>query len=194
MKILVGLGNPGEHYRRTRHNAGFWVVEALAKSLGMSFRTSNRDAHTVRAVIRSGSLEQDVLLAKPQTFMNHSGAAALALMENTGCGPSDLVVIHDELDLPLGRLQFKARGGHGGHRGLESIAAVLQTQEFYRLRVGIGRPPPPLEARAYVLSDFLPEEKPIVSEVVDRAVLALECFVTEGPETAMNRFHQILST
>jgi PTH1 family peptidyl-tRNA hydrolase len=133
--------------------------------------------------------DERVILAKPQTYMNRSGSAVLELLRDAAADPSDLLVVHDELDLDLGRLRLKSKGGHGGHRGVQSIIASLQTHQFYRLRLGIGRPPTHQAADEYVLSVFLPDERSVVQEMIKRSVTALDCFIKEGPEATMNRFH-----
>lgn len=190
LKILVGLGNPGADYASSRHNVGFMVMDAYAKSLTVSFRKSSPRMVTAfgTAQDQNGNDER-VILAKPQTYMNRSGSVILELLREADADPSDLLVIHDDLDLDLGRLRLKSKDGHGGHRGVQSVIASLQTSHFYRLRVGIGRPPAYQAAEDYVLSVFLSEERPIVQEMIKRSVMALECFVQEGPETTMNRFH-----
>lgn len=196
MKVLVGLGNPGVKYRQSRHNAGFMVMDFFAKSKAIAFRKSSQRLSIARALIRSDKrsvanpCDEDLILAKPQSYMNRSGPAILELLRETGAEVSDLVVIHDDLDLDLGRLQFKARGGHGGNRGIQSVVVSLQTQHFYRLRVGIGRPPASRFAETYVLSTFLSQERSIVKEVIERAAQALDCFIKLGPEMAMNRFNR----
>ncbi|MBI3611268.1 MAG: aminoacyl-tRNA hydrolase [Nitrospirae bacterium] len=185
MKILVGLGNPGAEYENSRHNLGFMVMDAFARSLAFSFRKSSP-----RLVTAHGAAgHEKLILAKPLTYMNRSGAAVLELIEKTGAGFSDLLVIHDDLDLGLGRLRIKTKGGHGGHRGVQSIIASLKAQQFYRLRIGIGRPPAHLAADEYVLSAFLPEERSLANEMIQRSVSALDCFIREGPEAAMNRYN-----
>ena len=190
MKILVGLGNPGADYARSRHNVGFMVLDAYAKSLAVSFRKSSPRIHTAHGTVQGRNRNDErVILAKPQAYMNRSGSAVLELLRETGAEPSDLLVVHDELDLDLGRLRLKSKGGHGGHRGVQSIIASLQTHQFYRLRVGIGRPPAHQAADKYVLSVFLPEERSVVQETIKRSVTALDCFIKEGPEATMNRFH-----
>jgi len=190
LKILVGLGNPGADYARSRHNVGFMVLDAYAKSLAVSFRKSSPRIHTAHGTVQDKHRNDErVILAKPQTYMNRSGSAVLELLRETGAEPSDLLVVHDELDLDLGRLRLKSKGGHGGHRGVQSIIASLQTHQFYRLRVGIGRPPAHQAADKYVLSVFLPEERSVVQETIKRSVTALDCFIKEGPEATMNRFH-----
>jgi PTH1 family peptidyl-tRNA hydrolase len=130
-----------------------------------------------------------VVLAKPLIYMNRSGTAVRALMQKLDCGPEQLLVLHDELDLPLGRLKFKERGGDGGHRGVRSIISSLGTDHFLRLRIGIGRPPPGVKAADYVLSPFEEEECTLVEQVLDRVVEALQTFLEEGLQKAMNRYH-----
>jgi PTH1 family peptidyl-tRNA hydrolase len=191
LKILVGLGNPGADFARSRHNVGFMVMEAYAKSLVVSFRKSSPRIHTAHGTVQDRDRNDErVILAKPQTYMNRSGSAVLELLRETGAEPSDLLVVHDELDLDLGRLRLKSKGGHGGHRGVQSIIASLQTHQFYRLRIGIGRPPAHQAADKFVLSVFLPDERSIIQEMIKRSVTALDCFIKEGPEATMNRFHQ----
>ena len=190
MKILVGLGNPGADYARSRHNVGFMVLDAYAKSLAVSFRKSSPRIHTAHGTVQDRNRNDErVILAKPQAYMNRSGSAVLELLRETGAEPSDLLVVHDELDLDLGRLRLKSKGGHGGHRGVQSIIASRQTHQFRRLRVGVGRPPAHQAADKYVLSVFLPEERSVVQETIKRSVTALDCFIKEGPEATMNRFH-----
>jgi len=164
------------------------VMDAYAKSLSVSFRKSSPRLVAAVGTVRDRNDER-LILAKPQTYMNRSGPAVLELLQDAGADPADLIVVHDELDLDLGRLRLKSEGGHGGHRGIQSIIASLQTHQFYRLRVGIGRPPAQQAADEYVLSDFLPDEKSVVQEMIKRSVTALDCFIKEGPETTMNRFH-----
>jgi peptidyl-tRNA hydrolase, PTH1 family len=190
LKILVGLGNPGTDYARSRHNVGFMVLDAYAKSLGISFRKSSPRMLTAFGTVQdSNRNDERVILAKPQTYMNRSGPATLELLRETGAESSDLLVVHDDLDLALGRLRLKSKGGHGGHRGVQSIIASLQTHQFYRLRVGIGRPPVHQAADEYVLSVFHSEERSLVQDMIERSVMALGCFIQEGPEATMNRFH-----
>jgi PTH1 family peptidyl-tRNA hydrolase len=190
LKILVGLGNPGADYARSRHNVGFMVMDAYAKSLAVSFRKSSPRMVTAFGTVQERNRNDErVILAKPQTYMNRSGSAVLELLREAGADPSDLLVVHDELDLDLGRLRLKSKGGHGGHRGVQSIIASLQTHQFYRLRLGIGRPPAHQAADEYVLSVFLPDERSVVQEMIKRSVTALDCFIKEGPEATMNRFH-----
>ncbi len=190
MKVLVGLGNPGDAYRDTRHNAGFMVVDALAKSMSMKFQQSSPLIETARGTIPHTDRDPEkIILGKPLTFMNRSGRAVSGILKDSEASVSELLVIHDDLDLSLGRIQFKKQGGAAGNGGIESIIDVLGTSEFLRLRIGIGRPPNDQPGSDYVLLPFKSVEKPVVSEVIQRGVLSLECFLSEGLETAMNRFN-----
>jgi len=186
----VGLGNPGPKYAGSRHNIGFVAIDALAKSLDISNWTSSHRSVTAIGIIEGRDrCRERLILAKPQTFMNRSGSAVVELLRDHGAQPSDLIVVHDELDLELGRLRLKSKGGHGGHRGVESIIESLQTNHFFRLRIGIGRPAVHQEAVEKVLSVFLPDERSVVQTMIERSVAALECLIKEGPAAMMNRFH-----
>ena len=183
--MVVGLGNPGPRYQNTRHNVGFLVVEAFARACRIGFREKSEVYQ-----MGSGHIDdQDVLVAKPRTFMNQSGSAVKRLLEKTGVDPSHLIVIHDEIDLALGRIQIKAKGGHGGHRGILSIISTLQSGQFYRLRIGVGRPPEGQDPAEYVLHPFRSEDQSLLDAVVQRSVEAIRCFVLEGPQKAMNRYN-----
>ena len=186
MKIIVGLGNPGRRYERTRHNAGFMAVDALAGSLGIDIIQEKYHALLGRARINS----VETIIAKPQTYMNDSGRAVGAILRDTYASVSDLIVIHDELDLPLGTIRVKSGGGHGGHNGLRSIVEYLGSADFIRIRIGIGRPAPGVDSADYVLSPFLQEELRAASEAATRAAEAVSVVVTEGPQGAMNVINQ----
>lgn len=187
MHLIVGLGNPGEHYARTRHNIGFRVVERAAARWSVPLKPAGP------ALRGSGRLGQaEVTLAKTLAWMNESGPAVKALCGELALASDALIVVHDDLDLPLGRLRIKRNGGAGGHNGIHSIIAALETDAFSRLKLGIGRPVPDVDPAEYVLSPFHPEENAIVDQVLDQAVLALECLIAEGVETAMNRFNKEL--
>ncbi|MHB0884388.1 MAG: aminoacyl-tRNA hydrolase [Bacillota bacterium] len=181
MRLLVGLGNPGREYAGTRHNMGFRVIDEVAARNGVPL--SGRRFHSRTGRGRVGG--QDVLLMKPQTFMNASGTAVREALAKTGRGPSDLLVVVDDLDLPVGRLRLKGSGSSAGHRGLTSIAGALGETGFPRLRLGIGRPADRAEVIDWVL------ERPTRAElaVLDRAVTAaadcVEVFFAEGLERAM---------
>jgi PTH1 family peptidyl-tRNA hydrolase len=185
--LIVGLGNPGAAYASHRHNIGFRVVEALARAHGLGFSRDKRaQAHTAEGEID----RQKVLLAKPQTFMNRSGRAVGRLVRGHDIPLERLLVIYDDLDLPLGRLRLRPEGGTGGHKGMASISEVLGSQAFARLRVGIDRPPGNMDPADYVLQPFAREETSVVSAVVARAAEAVECWLREGITTAMDRYNQ----
>ena len=186
MRLVVGLGNPGERYRRTRHNIGFMVVDALAARAAVRRGRSEAEAWVAEVDLA----DVRVLLVKPQTFMNRSGAAVEPLLAKHGDGPADLLVVVDDVALELGTLRIRERGSHGGHNGLRSIVEALGSDDFARVRVGIRRADSPLDLAGYVLADFDPDETVAVPEIVSRAADAVECFLHDGPQTAMNRFNR----
>jgi len=186
MKIIVGLGNPGRKYEHTRHNAGFMAVDQCAKGLQAEISQEKFNAFIGRGRIDS----QEAILAKPQTYMNDSGRAVAAVMRSAYAEVADLVVIHDELDLPFGTVRVKIGGGHGGHNGLRSIIEYVGSSDFVRVRIGIGRPGPGGDAADYVLSPFPAEERPALPDVMTRAAAAIQAIVQEGPARAMNMFNQ----
>ena len=181
---MVGLGNPGERYRRTRHNVGFMVVDALAARVRAEGRLAG-DAWVAPA--RLGGAE--VLLVKPLSFMNASGVPVARVLAERGGAPEDLAVVVDDVALELGRIRVRERGSHGGHNGLRSIAEVLGTEEFVRVRIGVQGSEPPADLAEYVLSDFRRDEVLVVQEAVGLAADAVTCLVEEGPAAAMNRFN-----
>jgi PTH1 family peptidyl-tRNA hydrolase len=183
MKAIVGLGNPGSKYARSRHNVGFMVLDRLAEKQGVRFNQKR-----ARSVMARGMIgENDVLLAKPETYMNLSGQAVQSLLMTFRLKPADLLVVYDDFDLPLGTLRLRERGGPGTHNGMRSIVGVIGT-DFARLRVGIGSAVG-AAARDHVLSDFGPEEWSTFEQSRDGAVEAIEAFVERGIATAMNRFN-----
>jgi PTH1 family peptidyl-tRNA hydrolase len=188
LRVIVGLGNPGEDYARTRHNVGFAVIDALAAETGAGFR---RRGLSLRAHgSRHG--EEDLIFAKPQTFMNLSGQAVAELFSQIGLNPSDLrnfLLIHDDLDLDVGRVRIKARGGAGGHNGVLSIIDALGTDQFARVKIGIGRPPIGMEAADYVLRPVRGDDRVLLHEAMERAGEAVRCWIAEGLAAAMNRFN-----
>jgi PTH1 family peptidyl-tRNA hydrolase len=187
VKLIVGLGNPGIEYAFTPHNMGFLVVDRLADQLGA--KVSNRRCKALTAVGRMG--EHEVLLAKPETFMNLSGMSVRELAAKYDAEPAaDLVVIADELDLPLGTLRLKPRGGSAGHHGLESIMGALGTNEFWRLRVGIAPGHDVRDGARFVLSPWKKSQYRAVDEVLERAAEAVRVLLTEGGAAAMNRFNR----
>jgi len=186
MRLILGLGNPGEEYRDTRHNVGFRVIEELARRFTVP--VDRLECNALAGRLRLG--EDDLLLAKPQTYMNRSGYAARCFAERYGIDPAAMLVVYDEVNLPLGRLRLRRSGSPAGHRGLESVIENLRTVEVPRLRLGValgeGRPEG-ADMVDFVLSPFAPEERETVDEMVRRAADAGESWVKEGVEAAMGR-------
>jgi PTH1 family peptidyl-tRNA hydrolase len=183
VRVVVGLGNPGEEYARSRHNVGFMVLDAFAERHGIRF--NQKRANSV--VARSRLDGNELVLAKPRTYMNLSGKAVQGLLMIHLVKPRNLLVVYDDFDLPLGTLRLRERGGPGTHNGMRSIIQHLGTEDFPRLRVGIGGPPD--RPRDHVLGDFSADEWPLFEQTRDRAVEAIELFIREGAATAMNRFN-----
>ena len=189
MKLIVGLGNPGRSYANNRHNAGFICLNHFARTHGIGFDKKQGKARTGTGEV--GGVK--VVLAKPQTYMNLSGESVSRLVRKFSVDLDDLIVIHDDLDLPPGKIRIRQDGGSGGHKGIDSIVAYLESQDFLRLRVGIGRPavtePGEADIIDYVLSDFTRDEKQAVSEVVPTVSEAILCLLTEGLTAAMNKYN-----
>ncbi len=193
--LIVGLGNPGPRYAATRHNFGFMAVDALverAKELGGAPRaalTSRKDmeAATISLPVLPGGAFAQFLCVKPLTFMNLSGRAVRGAMDFYGLTPADVLVVHDELDLPLGRMRAKRGGGNAGHNGLKSVTQDLGSPDFIRLRLGIGRPEPGRDVAGYVLEPFRSEELAVVRRVLPAAVDALMTCLEDGLEAAMRK-------
>jgi PTH1 family peptidyl-tRNA hydrolase len=185
MWLIIGLGNPGKGYRSTRHNVGFRVVDRLAREQGIQFSKRRGGAR-----IGEGRVgRQKVILAKPLTYMNKSGLAVKRLVKALGIPLDRLVVVHDDLDLACGRMKIKETGGHGGHKGVQSIIEELGSADFPRVKVGIGKPPDPEEGADYVLSRFAADERALVKESVEQAVEAIEAIIVSGKDKAMNRYN-----
>ena len=187
MRLIVGLGNPGEKYRRTRHNAGFMVVDELAQRLPEGALERIEDAWAVKTEIAG----ERVVLMKPQSFMNRSGPVVEAALRWFNIEPDRLVVVSDDVALPLGTLRIRPRGSHGGQNGLRSIIETIGSEEFARLRFGIGSSEPVLDLAGFVLSDFPDAEVLRVQEMVSRAADALVAMVEHGVESAMNTFNGV---
>jgi PTH1 family peptidyl-tRNA hydrolase len=181
--LIVGLGNPGPRYAANRHNVGFRCLERLAAAHELTFDKRQRKARVALGAICG----RRVVLAQPQTFMNDSGRSVAPLAQFYQVPPERLLVVYDDLDLPLETLRMRPEGGSGGHKGLRSIIEQLGDQNFARLRIGIGRPPGQMDPAAYVLQDFVADEEPLVEEMLGRAVAAIETWLTEGVEMAMSR-------
>jgi len=191
MKLIVGLGNPGRAYANNRHNIGFICLNHFAKMQGIRF-----DKKQGQARIGSGEVAgSEVILARPQTYMNLSGQSVSRLIRKFDINLNDLLVIHDDLDLPLNTIRIRRGGSSGGHKGVDSIISYLERQDFPRLRVGIGRPATSFteisenDIIAYVLSDFTIEEKRVITQVVPRVSEAILCLLTEGVSIAMNKYN-----
>jgi PTH1 family peptidyl-tRNA hydrolase len=184
LKAIVGLGNPGVEYQGTRHNVGFDVVDELARRWNARLKPWKRVADVV--VVR----EHEALLAKPRTFMNLSGEAVQRIAAFHKIDPSDVLIVVDEVQLPLGRLRLRDAGSAGGHNGLKSVIQHLGTETFPRLRIGVGRGDPRWDLADHVLSPFDGDERQVVARAVDRAADAVELFVGEGIGAAMNRFNR----
>jgi PTH1 family peptidyl-tRNA hydrolase len=187
--LIVGLGNPGREYRKTRHNIGFMLLDRLTVKLNAHFTRLQSKA----LVASANYQERKVILAKPQTFMNLSGQSVQGLMHFHKLPLENLLIAHDDLDLPIGTIRIRPDGGSAGQKGMVSTIERLGTDEFPRLRLGIGRPPGQMQAPDYVLQDFSDAEMTVISETLDRAVEAALTWVTDGLEAAMNMYNGIIS-
>jgi len=187
VKLIVGLGNPGIEYQFTPHNLGFLAVDRIASALGVEVRSRQCRALTARAIIEG----ETVLLAKPETFMNLSGVSVRELVAEYEANPeSDLIVIQDELDFPLGTLRIHQRRSSAGHNGIESIIEALGTQDFLRIRIGVAPEHNVEDGQRYLLAPFRKAELAVVDGVLDIAEEAVKAILTEGPAAAMNRFNR----
>lgn len=187
MKLIVGLGNPGEKYRLTRHNVGFMLAERLAAQADISLKKKG-----YLGLYGAGRLDQQQLtILLPQTFMNLSGTSVNAAYQALGISPGDLIVIHDDLDLPFGALRIKSGGGHGGHNGLRNICALLGCSDFIRVRMGIGRPEhESADITRHVLSSYTREQHSALNEQLERGVAAVREILTTGVQAAMNIYNR----
>jgi PTH1 family peptidyl-tRNA hydrolase len=192
VKLIVGLGNPGFLYARNRHNIGFMCVRHLARAYKINF--DRKQGHARTGIGNIGRYK--AVVARPQTYMNASGESVSALLKKLNVKPIDLIVIYDDLDLSVGKIRLRLGGGSGGHKGIDSIITRIGTPEFYRIRVGIGRPETddntPLKEEAvisYVLSDFTSEEKKIIDENIPKVSEAIAYLLTKGLNAAMNKYN-----
>jgi PTH1 family peptidyl-tRNA hydrolase len=192
LKLIVGLGNPGLEYLLTPHNAGFMAIDRIAGICDVQVTNRRGRAQTARARL----MGQDVLLAKPETFMNLSGLAVAALLKELELGVEDMIVLYDELAIPLGTIRVRERGSAGGHNGVKSITGVLGSEEWLRLRIGVGKPPTETgrEVKAggtsYLLAPMRKAELAVLEDGLDDAVRAVETVLTEGVSAAMSRFNR----
>ena len=186
MKLIVGLGNPGMEYLHTPHNAGFMAIDRIAAICDVQVTNRRGKAQTARTRLAG----HDVLLAKPETFMNLSGHSVRQALDFYQLALEDLLVVCDDINLPLGKLRFRARGTHGGHNGLRDIQSHLGTTAYSRLRIGVGSPPEE-EAIDHVLGRFRPSERPVIEEAVALAAQAATYWVREGIARSMNQYNGI---
>jgi PTH1 family peptidyl-tRNA hydrolase len=186
-KLIVGLGNPGLIYAASRHNIGFVVLKSLASSLKINFK---RDGALFAAVAKDKLAQPDIVLALPQSYMNLSGIAVAALLKKFKIDLKNLLVVCDDLDLELGKIKIRPQGSSGGQRGLESSIERLGTQEFCRLRIGIGRPKSPQDAAKYVLAGFLRQEKAALPQIKEDAVSCCLSWIENGIVPTMNMFNK----
>ncbi len=185
MHCIVGLGNPGREYGSTRHNIGFWTVDALAEVHGIAVQRRR-----FRSLFGKGRIaDEEVLLVKPQIFMNNSGQPVDLVARFYQLRPSDLLIIYDDIALEPGRLRLRRKGSAGGHKGMQNIMDCLGTDEIPRLRLGIGSPPPAQDARHYVLSPFTTAEQEAAEQLVAEAIKCVELVIKDGIEATMNRFN-----
>jgi len=185
MKIVVGLGNPGKRYDGTRHNVGFVVLDALAQAAGVSRSQQRFDAELAEGFVEA----EKVLLLKPQTFMNLSGRSVRQTVDFYQVEVKDLLVVCDDINLPLGKLRFRARGTHGGHNGLRDIQGHLGTTEYARLRIGVGSPAQEGETVDHVLGRFRPGEKAAIADALSLAVQGVDLWLRQGIDKCMNQFN-----
>lgn len=183
--MIVGLGNPGKDYQKNRHNVGFMAIDKIASELGIE----NKKVKS-KAIIMEGKKDnKKVILVKPQTYMNLSGSSVASLVKFFKINPENLIVIHDDLDLPSLSIRLRPGGGAGGQKGVASIIQNLGTQQFNRVRIGIGRPPGRMDAADYVLQNFPKQEEKELPFLFDTVTKAVECILDSGIEIAMNKFN-----
>ncbi len=186
MKLIVGLGNPGDKYEGTRHNVGFMAVQTLADEAGVRLKNKGH-----QGFYGAGRVDgHEVMLLLPQTFMNLSGASVGSACRSLGISPGDLIVVHDDIDQSFGSLKLKAGGGHGGHNGIRNICQVLGHGDFLRVKVGVGRPVPGGDVARYVLSPFASAEKKVLKTVLENSAMAIKAVLTQGEQAAMNEFNK----
>lgn len=185
MKIIVGLGNPGNEYAKTRHNVGFMLIDALADNLNITLWKDKFNAQIAEGRIGT----EKILLVKPQTYMNNSGEAVGPLMRWYKLEPEDIIVAHDDMDIPAGTVRIRKKGSSGGHNGIKSLIAHLGSENFARIRLGIGRPLPGWSIVKHVLAPFPAEDRIEVDKAIDYLIPAVKCIITDGLDIAMNKYN-----
>ncbi|OGW48655.1 MAG: aminoacyl-tRNA hydrolase [Nitrospirae bacterium RBG_19FT_COMBO_42_15] len=186
MKLIVGLGNPGNEYKQTRHNAGFMFIDELASVYNIAVSKKRYKSFFGKGAIN----DIEVVLAKPQTYMNLSGESVVLMLKGFNLSADDLIIIHDDMDMDIGRLRIRDKGSHGGHRGIKSIIDAIGTDSFVRIKIGIGRPRAGMDSSDYVLSNFKKDELPILKEVKKMASDAILFLIKDDTVAAMNRFNK----
>jgi peptidyl-tRNA hydrolase, PTH1 family len=184
--LVVGLGNPGPNYAKTRHNLGYLVIDVLAGRAGSKFKAHKRSGADVATGRLAG---RPVVLGRPRSYMNELGRQVAALAKFYSVSPDDIIVIHDELDIDFGKIRLKLGGGEGGHNGVRSVASALGTKDFHRVRIGIGRPPGRKDPAAFVLENFTSAERAEVPVIGEQAADATELLIKLGLEAAQNQVH-----
>lgn len=185
MKMIVGLGNPGNEYAGTRHNVGWMLVDALAEHLGINEWRSRENGMVAEGRIGS----EKILLVKPLTYMNNSGECVGPLMRWYKLEPEDIMAAHDDMDIPMGTIRIRKKGSAGGHNGIKSLLSHIGSENFGRLRIGIGRPQPGWSVINHVLAKFNDQEQKEIGDAIKQLIPAVECMVLEGPDMAMNKFN-----
>jgi PTH1 family peptidyl-tRNA hydrolase len=183
--LVVGLGNPGKQYSLSRHNIGFWAIENISGKLGIPLSHKSHKALWGKGRVNNES----IILAEPHTFMNLSGISIKSLMDASAIPSSHLILIHDDMDLMLAQVRIRLTGGSGGHKGILSVVQNLATTSFIRIRIGIGRPDPPLDSVDFVLGNCSPQEKDALIPVIATTDEIIKVIIEEGPQAAMNRFN-----
>jgi len=187
LKLIIGLGNPGTGYKKTRHNIGFLAADNIANRNRLSFKESSFNAQ----ISTGTAYNESIIIAKPRTYMNLSGEAVSGITEHYNLTPKDIIVIHDDMDIEFGRIKIKTQGGSAGHRGIESIIYNLQSDEFTRIRAGIGKPTvdtPPVD---FVLQDFTETENKLLTNVLNNINDCIDTIIRSGTQAAMNKFHPV---
>lgn len=184
MKLIVGLGNPTKEYEKTRHNVGFMVMDALANQLNVNINTKKFNGEYVKFKYN----QEDVILLKPMTYMNNSGESIIQVMNYFKIGVEDLLVVYDDMDMPVGKLRLRESGSAGGHNGIKSVIAHVGGQNFKRIRVGIDRHPK-IPVIDYVLGRFTKDEQPLIEEGIKNATSAIETYLDKGFVAAMNQYN-----